>query len=69
MFIILYHKKNKSNGCFLFHVNAFSLFVGDSNPDLKIKAKNKKSFPTELVKFATKEWKNKDGVSQSKYGK
>ena len=48
-------------------LNAFSLFVRDRIPDLK--TENPKAPATQLIKFAAKEWKKEDGVSQSKYEK
>ena len=48
-------------------LNAFSLFVKDRIPDLR---KEKEKEPLQkLIKIAAKEWKNEDGVSQSKYEK
>lgn len=47
--------------------NAFSLYVRDRIPDLK---KDKEDTPvSKLIKIAAKEWKDEDGVSQSKYQK
>ena len=48
-------------------LNAFSLFVRDRVPDIK---KDNPSLPiNKLLKIAAKEWKEEDGVSQSKYEK
>ena len=48
-------------------LNAFSLFVRDRVPDIK---KDNPELPiNKLLKIAAKEWKEEDGVSQSKYEK
>ena len=48
-------------------LNAFSLYVRDRVPDLK---KEDETVPTtKLIKIVAKEWKDEDGVSQSKYEK
>ena len=48
-------------------LNAFSLYVRDRIPDLK--QENEKAPTTKLIKMVAKEWKEEDGVSQSKYEK
>ena len=48
-------------------LNAFSLFVKDRLPDLK--KENEKAPTAKLLKTVAKEWKEEDGVSQSKYEK
>ena len=48
-------------------LNAFSLFVRDRVPDLK--AENPKVPNNELLRKVAREWKEEDGVSQSKYEK
>jgi high mobility group protein B2 len=48
-------------------LNAFSFYVRDRIPDLK--QENEKAPTTKLIKMVAKEWKEEDGVSQSKYEK
>ena len=48
-------------------LNAFSLYVRDRIPDLK--QENEKAPTTKLIKMVAKEWKEENGVSQSKYEK
>jgi hypothetical protein len=48
-------------------VNAFSLYVKDRVPDLR--KENENEPVQKLIKIAAKEWKEEDGVSQSKYEK
>ena len=48
-------------------LNAFTLFVKDRLPDLK--KENEKAPTAKLLKAVAKEWKEEDGVSQSKYEK
>ena len=48
-------------------LNAFSLYVRDRIPDLK--QENEKAPTTKLIKMVAKEWKEEEGVSQSKYEK